>query len=75
MTAAVIAGVGVIVGAALLVGIVRLLVPRKGVTPSAENNWEQRNDLAGGQYSPDAADSLSPIDVAIGLEVDSGGAL
>ena len=74
MNAAVIVGAGFIIGAALLVGIVRFLLPPRAVTRSAENNWEQRNDLAKAGNSPDVADSLSPSDVAIGLEVDSGGA-
>jgi hypothetical protein len=74
MSVAMILGGGLLLTGALVFAMVRLLAPPKKTMPSAENNWEQRNDLTTDRDSPDVADSLPPIDVAIGFQVDSGGA-
>lgn len=66
--------VGLAMGGIILVALVRLLVPAKAPTPSADTNWEQRS----GSELPSldgfsAPQSLGDIPVGVGAEPIDGG--
>jgi hypothetical protein len=56
--------------------MLKLFWPKARHPTDASDNWAQHNELRSPSLEKAAgvADSLSPVDVAIGLEVDSGGA-